>query len=118
MVEGGELRGSSPARIAFLRDVLEDGPRGLEPLEIDWDIPSAGVEGEYYLFYYGFTQPRFRRFLLDPSVAYSAEILDTWNMTIDRLPGVFHGRFTIDLPARPYIALRFRAVGPVVAPDS
>ena len=108
--KGGELRGSSPERIAFLRAVLEDAPREIEPIAIDWDTPSAGVDGEYYLFYYGFNQPRFRRFLWDPTVAYTVDIIDTWNMTIERLPGVCRGRFTVDLPARPYIALRFQAV--------
>lgn len=108
--KGGELRGSSPERIAFLRAVLEDAPREIEPIAIDWDTPSAGVDGEYYLFYYGFNQPRFRRFLWDPTVAYIVDVIDTWNMTIERLPGVCRGRFTVDLPARPYIALRFQAV--------
>jgi hypothetical protein len=108
--KGGELRGSSPERIAFLRAVLEDAPREIEPIAIDWDTPSAGVDGEYYLFYYGFNQPRFRRFLWDPTVAYTVDVIDTWNMTIERLPGVCRGRFTVDLPARPYIALRFQAV--------
>jgi hypothetical protein len=108
--KGGQLHGSSPARIAFLRRILEEAPRELEPMAIDWDTPSAGVEGQYYLFYYGFNQPRFRRFLWDPTVAYTVDVIDTWNMTIERLPGVRRGRFTVDLPARPYIALRFQAV--------
>jgi len=109
--KGGELRGTSPSRIAFLRRILEDAPRGIEPLSIDWDIPSLGIEGEYYLFYYGFTQPRFRRFVWDPAVTYEVDLIDTWNMTIETLPGEFRGRFTIDLPGRPYQALRFRAAG-------
>jgi hypothetical protein len=108
--KGGELHGSSPARIAFLRSILEDAPRELEPMAIDWDTPSAGVEGEYYLFYFGFNQPRFRRFLWDPTIAYIVDVIDTWNMTVERLPGVRRGRFTVDLPGRPYIALRFQAV--------
>jgi hypothetical protein len=108
--KGGQLHGSSPARIAFLRRILEEAPRELEPMAIDWDTPSAGVEGQYYLFYYGFNQPRFRRFLWDPTVAYTVDVIDTWNMTIERLPGVRRGRFTVDLPARPYIALRFQVV--------
>jgi hypothetical protein len=107
--KGGELHGSSPDRIAFLREILEDAPREFEPMAIDWDTPSAGVEGEYYLFYYGFNQPRFRRFLWDPAVAYVVDVIDTWNMTVERLPGIRRGRFTVDLPARPYIALRFKA---------
>jgi hypothetical protein len=108
--KGGELHGESAPRIGFLRTVLEEAPREIEPVAVDWDIPSAGVEGRYYLFYYGFTQPRFRRFLWDPAVAYEVDLIDTWNMTVETLPGVVRGRFTIDLPGRPYLALRFRAV--------
>ncbi|UYO96550.1 DUF5605 domain-containing protein [Microbacterium sp. M28] len=108
--KGGELVGSSPARIAFLRKIMEAAPFGLEPVAHDWDIPSAGIPGRYMLFYYGFNQPRFRRFLWDPETEYTVDVIDTWNMTIQRLPGHVTGRFTIDLPGRPYMALRFQAV--------
>lgn len=108
--KGGDLVGSSPARIAFLRKVLEEAPFGLEPVAHDWDIPSAGVPGRYMLFYYGFNQPRFRRFLWDPDTEYTVDVIDTWDMTVQRLPGHVSGRFTIELPGRPYIALRFEAV--------
>lgn len=107
--KGGELRGTSPARIGFLRTILEDAPPELAPLAIDWDIPSAGIENEYYLFYYGFNQPRFRRFVWEPSTVYEVDVIDTWSMTVDTVPGTFRGRFTIELPGRPYMALRFRA---------
>lgn len=108
--KGGELHGTSPARIGFLRSIVEDAPRDLAPIAIDWDIPSAGVENEYYLFYYGFNQPRFRRFVWDPATAYEVDVIDTWNMTIETLPERHRGRFVIELPGRPYMALRFRAV--------
>jgi len=52
--KGGVLRGESPARLAFLREVLEDAPpQGLEPL----GRQIAGVAGEYYLYYSGVHQP-------------------------------------------------------------
>ncbi|WP_200826293.1 DUF5605 domain-containing protein [Microbacterium timonense] len=108
--KGGELVGSSPDRIALLRRVMEDAPAALEPVAHDWDIPSAGIPGRYMLFYYGFNQPRFRRFLWDPDVAYTVDVIDTWNMTIERLPEPVRGRFTIELPGRPYMALRFQAI--------
>ena len=38
------------------------------------------------------------------------EIIDTWEMTINRLDGTFSGKCRIDLPAKPYMALRIRAV--------
>ncbi|MGN6125657.1 MAG: DUF5605 domain-containing protein, partial [Humibacter sp.] len=108
--KGGELRGESAPRIAFLRQLLEEAPRELEPIPVDWDVPSTGVDGSYYLFYYGFSQPRFRRFVWDPEVEYEVDVIDTWNMEVSRLPGTVRGRFTIDLPGRPYMALRFQAV--------
>lgn len=107
--KGGDLIGSSPARIRFLREILEDAPFGLDPVNTDWDIPSAGRQGEYLLFYFGFSQPRFRRFLWDPEVEYTVDVIDTWNMTVERLPGTVSGRFTVDMPGKPYIALRFQA---------
>lgn len=108
--KGGELHGSSPHRIAFLRRVLEDGPASLEPLPLDWDALRAGVDHEYLLYYFGSSQPSYRRFLLDPSVRYTVDIIDTWEMTIDRLEGTYSGRFRIELPGKQYIAVRLRAV--------
>jgi hypothetical protein len=108
--KGGELRGSSPERIRFLHQVMQDGPDFLEPSPLDWDVPRAGVEGEYYLYYFGFNQPTYRRFLLDPAVEYTVDVIDTWDMTVTRLDGVYSGRFTIPLPGKQYIAVRLRAV--------
>lgn len=109
--KGGDLHGSSPDRIGFLRRVLEEGPEnGLEPIPLEWDIPRAGVQGEYYLYYFGFNQPTYRRFLFDPAVSYTVDILDTWDMTITRLDGVYSGRFRIDLPGKQFIAVRLQRV--------
>ncbi|WP_044441159.1 DUF5605 domain-containing protein [Agreia bicolorata] len=109
--KGGSLRGTSPDRIEFLDSILAEGPtEGLEPIPLDWDIPRAGVENEYYLYYFGFNRPTYRRFLLEPSRSYTVDVIDTWNMTITRLAGVYRGRFRIDLPGRPYMAVRLIAV--------
>jgi hypothetical protein len=108
--KGGALRGSSPARIGFLRSIMEEGPDFLEPSPLDWDIPRAGVEGEYYLYYFGFNQPTYRRFLLDPAVEYTVDVIDTWDMAVWRLEGTFSGRFRIELPGRQFIAVRLQAV--------
>lgn len=108
--KGGDLHGSSPARIAFLRRILDEGPDVLEPSPLDWDIPRAGVEGEYLLYYFGFNQPTYRRFLLDPSCAYTIDVIDTWDMTVTRLDGTYSGRFRIPLPGKQFIAVRLQAV--------
>ncbi|MEK3686983.1 DUF5605 domain-containing protein [Paenibacillus sp. FSL R10-2736] len=105
--KGGQLYGTSPERIAFLRRVLEEGPAGgLNPLPSQWDLPCAGVEDEYYLFYFGFNQPMFRDFKLNPNIRYKVELLDTWNMTVETLEGSYEGNFRIGLPGRTYMAVR------------
>ncbi len=108
--KGGTLHGSSPARIDFLHSILAEGPDVLEPAPLDWDVPRAGVEGEYYLYYFGFNQPTYRRFLLDPSTEYTVDVIDTWDMTVTCLEGTYSGRFRIDLPGKQFLAVRLQAV--------
>jgi hypothetical protein len=115
--KGGVLKGDSPARIGFLREILEQGPEGLEPLPSEWDLPWAGIAGEYYLAYFGFSRPRFRTFALPPGTAYAVDVIDTWNMTVEPVEGSFEGRFRIDLPGRQYMAVRLTA-SPARAPGS
>jgi hypothetical protein len=108
--KGGTLHGSSPARLGFLDRIVGEAPGGvLEPIQIDWDVPRAGVEGEHLLYYFGFNQPTYRRFLTDPRISWEIDIIDTWNMTIETLPGTYSGRFRIDLPGRQFMAVRLRA---------
>ena len=110
--KGGVLKGTSPDRIAFLHRIMSEGPvHGLEPLTGDWDVPRAGVEGQYYLSYFGFFRPRYRNFVLRPGTRYRVDVIDTWNMTITELDGEFEGRFRIELPGRQFMAVRMRAVG-------
>ncbi|MCL2515868.1 MAG: DUF5605 domain-containing protein [Microbacteriaceae bacterium] len=110
--KGGELHGTSPARIGFLRRIVEEAPGGaLEPLDTEWDVPVAGIPGEYYLYYLGATQPAFRRFLHDPAIAWHVDVIDTWNMTVSSLPNPVSGRFVVELPSRPYQAVRLRRIG-------
>lgn len=105
--KGGLLYGTSPERIAFLRCVLEEGPsEGLNPLPSEWDLPRAGVEDEYVLYYFGFNRPKFRQFTMNPEFRYKVELLDTWNMTVDELAGSYQGTFRVDLPGRTYMAVR------------
>lgn len=107
---GGALYGESPARLRFLRDVLSDAP-ALEPLPgLDWDVSRAGVEGSYYLTYLSIFRPKYRVFVLDPAKRYKVDIIDTWNMTVTPVEGEFEGRFQIDLPGEPYMAVRARAI--------
>ena len=105
--KGGRLTGESPARIAFARRFLEEAPAGEpNPLPSEWDLPCAGVEDEYRLYYFGFNRPGFREFRLKPGIRWKVSVIDTWNMTIEELPGLYEGAFRIDLPRRMYMAVR------------
>lgn len=111
--KGGILRGESPKRIAFLRKILEEAPAGgLESLEpfMHQQYQSAGIEGKYYLIYFGIHQPA--RWTIDLPVenSYQVEIIDTWNMSIRLIRGTFQGKFEIDLPGKPYMALRVQRI--------
>ncbi|MDR1188962.1 MAG: DUF5605 domain-containing protein [Bifidobacteriaceae bacterium] len=107
--KGGRVRGASPDRIAFLDRLIGEAPGGvLEPLASEWDAPRGGVEGEYELVYFGFNRPRFRTLTLVPGLRAHVDVIDTWNMTVETLPGVHEGTLTVELPARQYMALRLR----------
>jgi hypothetical protein len=122
--KGGLLRGKSPERIRFLRKVLEDGPAGgLEPIDKWQDDRTAGKRGEFYLVYFGTEKPTEWAVGVPASglkepLTLTAEILDTWNMTVTPVQGQFtvkpaaKGRMIgggkIELPGKPYIAVRLR----------
>jgi hypothetical protein len=126
--KGGKLHGKSPARLAFIKKVLDDGPPdGIDPID-KWDDPTiAGKSGEYYLIYFGHSKPTEWLFQLpkDGLVAgmpFRVEILDTWNMTITPVDGTFRiiadtkyryhadGLPRVRLSGKPYLALRIRRV--------
>ena len=122
--KGGVLRGQSPARIAFLRDVLATSPAdGLEPIDKWQHTNIVGQPGRYYLVYFGaeplkswtFSLPRHE---LADGMQFKVDVLDTWNMKVDPVEEPFvvrkltdyvfadqNGR-SVSLPERPWIALR------------
>ncbi len=112
---GGVLKGESPSRIAFLKKILEDAPTGgLRAKAMSWDEICAVPENEriaaetgYHLFYYNIMRPSFRNIYLDNDNTYCAEVIDTWNMTIENA-GHFKGAFKIELPRREFMAVRVR----------
>lgn len=112
---GGELHGTSPARIAFLRKILEDTSGQITPITPNLDMPywdvTVGSIGEgNYLFYFGFSQPTFRTFKMREGEKYRVDIIDTWNMTITELSEIYSGEFRIDMPGKQYIAIRMSKV--------
>ncbi|PYK98445.1 MAG: DUF5060 domain-containing protein [Verrucomicrobia bacterium] len=130
--KGGVLRGQSPLRLAFLRQVLEDSPAaGIEPID-EWQNPEYGGQpAEYYLVYLGKQTPTSWEFKLPnppqgksmtDGMQFKAEVLDTWNMIITPVESVFtlgkkteyfwadkDGR-SIALPGKPYMAIRIKRV--------
>jgi len=105
--KGGVLHGESPARIAFLRRILEQAPPGgLNPTGEYY--PCAGQPGRYYLYYFDYHQPSDYEFDLPPAASYQADIIDPWNMTITPIAGSYRGKFKLNLPGQPYLAVRFQ----------
>ena len=106
--KGGVLRGESPERIKFLRSIIKTAPQHLKPIPLFTWMPFScvGVEHEYYLGYLNDAQPRSVVIDLPVDAFYNVEIIDTWNTTITTVQKKFSGRSLIELPQKPYIALR------------
>lgn len=104
--KGGNLQGDSLPRLAFLRQIVDASPTGrIDPLPSDWDFPSGGADG-YTVTYYGGHRPRYRDVRIPAGQTAVIDVLDTWGMTVDRVPGTHSGVVRVNLPARPYIAIR------------
>ncbi len=114
---GGKLRGESHKRFGFLHDILCETPgSGLAPYDIKWDCVSAVPEQEwmlkiksYYLIYFGFTRPAFKEYYFDDETEFEVEVIDTWNMTIEK-QGIKKGKFKVELPSRQYMAVQLKKV--------
>lgn len=133
MVEGGRLQGESPARLSFLRDVLEavDGV-GLDPID-KWDDPEyvAGIPRSLYVRYLGLEAPAAWTFRLpqgnlgerlEVGDRFEVDVLDTWNMTVTPVGRTFvlddvrrndayaTESAPVELPVGEALALRIRRV--------
>ena len=108
--KGGELVGTSPARMDFLREVIAASPTGvLDPLASAWDAPTGGVAGEYEITYLGFGRPRFRGLALPENKRCAVDVIDTWNMTVERVADHAEGTIRVPLPGREHMAIRVLA---------
>ena len=94
---------------------MADTPPGAAPLKLtpenhmtNWDVPCLCKEDDhsYYLYYFGFSKPAFRTYELTEGCCYEIELIDTWDMTINKLPGVYSGSIKIDMPEKQYMAIR------------
>lgn len=107
--KGGVLRGESPARIKFLREIIESAPGnlGLSPrFRSSKRFTVVSYKEEYYLAYCSLDQSRAIIISLPEGKTYKVEIIDAWNMTIKPLPGTYTGRCMVELPGKPFTALR------------
>ena len=108
---GGTLHGESHKRFGFLLKILQETPGyGLMPYNKSaWDevcaVPEEGKD--YYLIYYSFMRPCFREFYFDDATEWAVEVIDTWEMSINKC-GTYRGRFQVQLPGKPYMAVRIR----------
>lgn len=129
--DGGILTGKSHSRIAFLRKIVEESPRGiLEPIDQYYELNMAGKAGEYYLIYFGHDKMKSWDLILPKKeladgAKFKVELIDTWNMTITPLDKIYEvepmkgdgykfidkNKSKIKLPNRPYMALRLTKVG-------
>ncbi len=119
---GGVLKGESPARIQFLRDIVKEVPgegltkgRGMfDELVAYWGGQTGSGWTTWYdnsIHYLGITRPALRNINLPEGIRYNVELIDTWNMTITPL-GIMTGFNTIQMPERQYMALRITRVDP------
>lgn len=98
---GGKIYGTSTPRIAFLRSIMEAGPA-------DW--MKAKEQGTYVLEYLGNHQYAYKYLNLPETGSYRIELIDTWNMTITELKGTYSGECKVELPSKPYMALRITKI--------
>lgn len=114
---GGTLHGESHKRFRFLMDIWKQTPgNGLMPCEGFWAevcaVPQVSLSPavkDYYLIYYSFMQPAVKQYHLDDETEYYLKVIDTWNMTIEDR-GTVKGKFTVELPGRPYMAIQLKKV--------
>ena len=104
---GGELHGTSPARITFLRKLLEKtGTTGLMAAENPYYL-NAGNPGSVILYYFDYHCVGEYTFPLPENVMFKATMIDPWAMTESPLPGTFSGKSKITLTGKPYMAVLF-----------
>jgi len=96
--KGGVLRGQSPERIAFLREIMEEGPpfHELRPSLLSKSCGMLSLPGRYWLLY--FTAPDAVELDLPPGRRFKADLIDTWQMTVHPLGGAVGGKFRFRAP--------------------
>ncbi|HEY3559903.1 MAG TPA: DUF5605 domain-containing protein [Kribbella sp.] len=108
---GGGTRptGVVAQRLRLLREVLDELPDGVEPIDDYRDAPTLAVPGSYYLQYLGEHQFPDRTFSL-PAGVYDVDVLDVWNHSVRRTRETITeaGTLTVRLPGTQYQAIQIR----------
>lgn len=108
--DAGTLHGSSPARITFLRKLLEStGTTGLMAAENPYYL-NAGNPGRLYLYYFDYHCAAEYEFPLPETAKFKATMIDPFGMTTTPLPGSFSGKSEIALSGKPYMAVLFEKI--------
>ena len=130
--EGGNFKGNSWERVAFLRKIVEACPGPISLSDIGRDNITATAGNGYYLVYFGkqvneswlFNLPAKNSIYkkLTAGKKFKVDIIDTWEMTIQECPQIFETAKENDyrlydkelkkirLPLKPYMALRIRVL--------
>ena len=108
--DAGELHGTSPARIAFLHDLLKkSGTTGLFAPENPY-YPNAANPGRLYLWFFDYHCAAEYDFPLPETAHFKATLIDPWAMTTTPVPGTFSGKSHLKLTGKPYRAVLFEKV--------
>lgn len=108
--DGGQLHGTSPARIGFLRKLVENSTKaGLNEYDGSYYL-CAGQPDQLYLWYFDYHQPAEYTFPLPEKGQFRAELIDPWEMKVTPLSGTYSGKAKLSLPGKPYQAIRFLRV--------
>jgi hypothetical protein len=111
--KGGVLRGKSQDRIRFLKGIIESAPGYLTPTvnyESWMPYSAVGYKDEYFLNYYNLDQPRAQVLKLPANSKYKIEIINAWDMTITPAAGEYSGNCLVQLPEKPFTALRITKI--------
>ena len=110
---GGVLHGSSPKKIAFLRKLLEEtiavgeGPIGFTGYGQE-PILARRANGSVIFFYFDLHQPAEWTFNLPEGKAYTAEYIDTQELTHTPYEGEYKGTAALKMPGKPWGSVWFR----------
>ena len=113
---GGVLHGTSPAKIALLRKLLEEtiaigpGPIGFT-FAGDNPMCARRPNGSVLFYYFDEHQPAEGTFALPEGNTYTAEYIDTVTLASIPLPGEYSGNAELKLPGTPWGSLWFRQKG-------